>query len=58
MCENLHKYRICMYIITDFFVEFDGNGEDNNENNIDIQTGLILKDDGRHKAVQSIIVIR
>ena len=28
------------------------------ENNIDIQTGLILHDDGRHKAVQSIIVIR
>jgi hypothetical protein len=47
-----------MYKITDFFVELDGNGEDNNENNIDIQIGLILKDDGRHKAVQSIIVIR
>ena len=46
-----------MYIITDFFVEFDGNGEDNNENNIDIQTGLILKEDGRHKDVQSIIKI-
>ena len=46
-----------MYKITVFFVELDGNGEDNNENNIDIQTGLILKDDGRHKAVQSIIVI-
>jgi hypothetical protein len=40
------------------FVEFKGNGEDNNENNIDIQTGLILKEDGRHKAVQSIIKIR
>ncbi len=48
-----------MYIITAFFVEFDGNGEDNNENiYIDTQTGLLLKDDGRHKAVQSIIVIR
>jgi hypothetical protein len=46
-----------MYIITGFFVEFDGSGEDNNENNIDIQTGLILEDGGRHKAVQSIIVI-
>ncbi len=39
-------------------VEFNGNGEDNNENNIDIQTGLILNNDGRHKAVQSIIVFR
>jgi hypothetical protein len=46
-----------MYKITELFVEFNGNGEDN-ENNIDIQTGLILKDDGRHKAVQSVIVIR
>jgi hypothetical protein len=27
------------------------------KDNIDIQMGLILKDDGRHKAVQSIIVI-
>jgi hypothetical protein len=46
-----------MYIIMDFFVEFYGNREDNNENNIAIQSGLILKNDGRHKAVQSIIVI-
>jgi hypothetical protein len=46
-----------MYKITFFFVDLDENGEDNNENNIDIQTGLILKDDGRHKAVQSMIVI-
>jgi hypothetical protein len=46
-----------MYIIMIFFVEFNGYGEDNNENNIDIQPGLILKDHGRHKAVQSIIVI-
>ncbi len=41
----------------DCFVEFNGNGEDNNENNIDVQTGLILNKDGRHKAVLSIIVI-
>jgi hypothetical protein len=46
-----------MYKIMDFFVEFDGNGKDYNENKIDMQTGIILKNDGRYKAVQSIIVI-
>ncbi len=42
----------------DCFVEFVGNGADNNENNMDVQTGLILKEDGRHKAVLTITVIR
>jgi hypothetical protein len=46
-----------MHIITGLLVEFDRHGEDNNENNIDVHTGLILKEDGRQKAVQSIIVI-
>ncbi len=41
----------------DCFVEFDRNGADNNENHMDVQTGLILKEDGRHKAVLIITVI-
>jgi hypothetical protein len=32
-------------------LKFDGNGADNNENNMDVQTGLILKENGRDKAV-------
>ena len=40
------------------FVEFDGNGADNNGNNMDVQTGLIWKDDGTHQDIQIIIVIR
>ncbi len=32
------------------------NKKFSNKNNIDVQTGLILKEDGRHKAVLTIIV--
>ncbi len=53
-----HAIKLIFTKLRNSFVEFNGTGEDDNEKYVCLQTGFIWNDDGTHKAILSIIVIR